>query len=353
VVAPKISWLRGVRAAAFLAAVVIGLGMWPQAEAISDSGSPPVGEKLVGLKLFEGWTDPRALPEPVNTSGWEDSAYISSDGTTLYFGYTAYDYHQLQAHKRLVTGPNRPGQSGPAFDIYSARFADGAWRVTHSTVNSPDPNLHEAAIGVNRDGSLMAFVRFDPEGDIYLVRRDGADWGRPARLPSPVNTPCVEDNPHLSPDGDVLYFDSNRGDPRGLTCLEERGGNSRRTIYVARREGGRWSVPEPLREAPNETRVRWQVFLTEDARYVYWSGLDPDCRAVVCISRAERQSDGSYRGRTIIAEPAPPQDGRFGEVIALGEVSITADGRFLYFVYMMPLSAESVDLSIGVARRAR
>ena len=81
------------------------------------------------------------------------------------------------------------------------------------------------------------------------------------RLPFPVNTACDEDNPHLRPDGQVLYFDSNRADPTGSACLDE-SGMLQRTIYQTRWTNGGWSVPEPVGGAVNETVLRWQVFVT-------------------------------------------------------------------------------------------
>ena len=44
---------------------------------------PPVADSLSGVEFFEGWSDPRSLPFPVNTSGWEDSSFISPDDMAL------------------------------------------------------------------------------------------------------------------------------------------------------------------------------------------------------------------------------------------------------------------------------
>jgi hypothetical protein len=71
----------------------------------SPSPAPPTGDPITGLTLGDGWTGPRALPEPVDTPGWEDSSIISADGTRLYFAYTQYDYAALQ-NGQLVTYGN-------------------------------------------------------------------------------------------------------------------------------------------------------------------------------------------------------------------------------------------------------
>jgi hypothetical protein len=89
---------------------------------------PPVADALQGLQFFEGWTDPRKLVGPVNTAGWEDSAFISSDGYMLYFGYSPLDYYEFTQGRQAVVGPTgppkRPDQHGNSFDIYEALIPD-------------------------------------------------------------------------------------------------------------------------------------------------------------------------------------------------------------------------------------
>jgi hypothetical protein len=312
---------------------------------------PPVGDALQGLQLFEGWTDPRKLAGAMNTAGWEDSAIISYDGTKLYFGYTPADYYQFTQGSIVTVGPRgepeRPNQHGDSFDIYEAHIQGDTWTIENSSANSSDPLLHEAAIGIDRDESTMAFVQFDPEGDIFLSEKkaDGT-WDTPVALPSPINTSCVEDNPHLSGDGLTLWFDSNRDDIDGVVCLDESGGNQR-SIYVSTKSGSTWSTPVKIQGAPESHADAWQVFVDASEEYLYWSGV---CIDGVCLFRARRLADGSYGEETIIAKtnftaPSP------GDVIAVGEMSITGDGRFLYFVYMQYNSATDLELGLAVARK--
>jgi hypothetical protein len=70
--------------------------------------------------------------------------------------------------------------------------------------------------------------------DIWRVSRTrGGGWGRPERLPEPVNSPAAEWFPRLGADG-WLYFGSGR-----------RGGLGRTDIWRARERGGRWAVENP------------------------------------------------------------------------------------------------------------
>src|SRR4051812_8588940 len=116
----------------------------PTQTAIPAAPVPPTGSPLVGLVLSGGWTNPRRLPAPVNTIGWEDSANISADGKRLYFSYTQYSQQALATSGMFVIyGPTRPGQKGPDFDIYEATITSGGWTVVDSSVNDLTPTLSE------------------------------------------------------------------------------------------------------------------------------------------------------------------------------------------------------------------
>src|SRR5262245_27113960 len=80
--------------------------------------APPVAGPLADLELSDGWTNPRFLPEGVNTTGWEDSSFISPDGQTLYFGYSRGNITMLvNSGMSVADGPNRPGHHFDGFDI--------------------------------------------------------------------------------------------------------------------------------------------------------------------------------------------------------------------------------------------
>jgi hypothetical protein len=319
---------------------------------IPSAPTPPVGDPLIGLELFDGWTEPRALPAPVNTTGWEDSAFISADGRTLYFGYTRYDYTALSQNQMLVvTGPDRPGQHGNAFDIYEARISGAAWIVDNSTVNDPDPNLSEAAIGVDAWDTTMVYVKF-PVGmgtsaDMYLAHKVGSSWSNIQALPAPLNTPCTEDNPTLSRDGATLYWDSNRVDVAGMSCRAETAGPVR-NFYRSHFDGSAWSMPEKITSGPAQPPFHWQAFVDDDGESFYFSGADAVSCSNGCLYKSTRLCDGSYGAPAVVARVSGTAA---GSVSAIGEMSITADHRFLYFVYQIRDATGHADLSIGVAHR--
>lgn len=120
--------------------------------------------------------------------------------------------------------------------ILLSRCAGGRWQPP---VDAPfaGPGL-EADPWFASDGDTLYFISTRATGakaskdlDIWKVSRSSAGgWGRPERLPEPVNSAAAEWFPRIGPDG-WLYFGSAR--PGGLGKTD---------IWRAREQGGRWVV---------------------------------------------------------------------------------------------------------------
>ena len=48
-------------------------------------GGPGGDDVYVAFRAAESWSNPRALPAPVNTRAYEDSARVSTDGRHLFW----------------------------------------------------------------------------------------------------------------------------------------------------------------------------------------------------------------------------------------------------------------------------
>jgi hypothetical protein len=342
---------------------------------VSSDWKVPVGARLEGLKLFDGWTDPREVKGDVNVPGWPDSSYLlgsASRGYELHYSYSRYDFEDRELrHKMRDVGPAREGQVYPAFNLFKATVKNGEWVSERLPFNPPGP-LDYGAGGMAESGSPYVFVRFDhPAGakhatsKILEVTRDASGkWSSPIELPYPVNTQCAQDNPTLSADGLTLYFDSNRKDAAGTDCKPPSGEkfNGSRTIYVSHFRDGHWSDPVAVAGAPNnEGTSNMQPFLSVDGHYLYWTGFRPDCPAINCFYRAALQPDGSFKSPVMIAEPTSVGPDMDGKVIALGESSVSEDGELLVFVFVRaritgtntPIigPADKIEIGIALARK--
>jgi Tol biopolymer transport system component len=148
------------------------------------------------------WTAPEALPSPINSESAELTPSFGPDGS-LYFS------------------SNRTGGAG-SFDLYVARHDANGWvaPVPLSELNTAGPEFSPA---VSKDGMLLVFMsvgRSDElvgagvtynRGDLYVSHRIGDAWGPAMHLPSPINSAAAECCPNFSPDGETMYFTSERG----------------------------------------------------------------------------------------------------------------------------------------------
>ncbi len=120
-------------------------------------------------------------------------------------------------------------------DIYEAELETntGVWHKTilHSIKSKKN---HEASILVSPEGNEMYLYKSINGGDICVSKKIGNKWSKPTPVKG-LNTKYWETSFCFSEDFQTVYFTSNR--PGGKGGLD---------IYVAQREGGGWSNPEPL-----------------------------------------------------------------------------------------------------------
>lgn len=150
-----------------------------------------------------GWSEPHALPEPVNSTGDEVGVSVGADGT-LYFA------------------SNRHGGIG-SFDIYRSRPENGEYKTVESLgepVNTKGPELEPA---ISPDGNILVFAALgrDDEtpgihreyarGDLYISFRTQTGWAAPRNCGRPINSGSEESWPGFSSDGRRFFFSSERG----------------------------------------------------------------------------------------------------------------------------------------------
>ena len=146
------------------------------------------------------WGPPANLGPMVNSSRWDQSPAISSDGLTLVFA-----------------SANRPGGYGND-DLWLTTRASirDAWTSPinlGSAINTP---YEESWACLSPDGRVLFFSSDRPGGfgniDLWMATRATADgsWSTPVNLGSSVNTSANEGAPTVSLDGSILYFASDR-----------------------------------------------------------------------------------------------------------------------------------------------
>jgi outer membrane protein OmpA-like peptidoglycan-associated protein/Tol biopolymer transport system component len=143
------------------------------------------------------WAKPVKLNENINSKYWEPSAFISADGSTLYFT------------------SDRPGGFGGR-DLYTSKLSpEGDWAKAVNMGAAINTAFDEDAPFIHPDGVTLYFSSngHNTMGgfDIFtsLLSDDGT-WSEPMNVGYPINTPDDDIYYVVSPDGLKAYFSSFR-----------------------------------------------------------------------------------------------------------------------------------------------
>ncbi len=258
------------------------------------------------------WGDPVRLGDPINTPCPEDAIEISRDGQYLYFMFTQDRLEDMTPEQILarmnntyraqrIGGPeefgqpeyydlakgtdysldgelsftsdgnkvyfhsNRPQNTGyqqnpptdDYIDIYVADIVDGKPGPGINLgppVNSAYPDGEHA---IYPDDSTLYFTSRRPGGiggaDIYRSVLTGGVWSAPERLNVPINSAGNDLQPTFTPDGDTMYFVSDRNIIIGAA------------IYRSVRNDYSWTSPELVIQG-----VVGEPSLTADGEYLYF-----------------------------------------------------------------------------------
>jgi len=152
-------------------------------------------------------------------------------------------------------------------DFYIAEKKDNKWGIPVPLSNKINTEkFNEGAQSISADGRYLFFTGCNrPDGlgrcDIYVSHKEGSSWGDPFNLGAPLNTPYWESQPTISPDGNTLYFVSNR--PGGLGGYD---------IWKSMlKSDGYWSKPENLGAEINTPYDEHTPFIHSDGRTLYFS----------------------------------------------------------------------------------
>lgn len=181
---------------------------WPQQQRFYTDGATIREPLRMAAPRDILWQPPVPLSAVLNTAEQDYEPRLSWDGLTLYYVR---------------------GQAGKNADIYFAKRKPAGW-------TEPAPlaalNTHYDELGPepSPDGEAIYFYSDRPGGqggyDLWVARRGLEEWQAPINLGPAVNSEFNDYGPALSPDGDSLYFASNR--PPGVVNAE--------------RDPGKWSA---------------------------------------------------------------------------------------------------------------
>ena len=219
--------------------------------------------------------DPKPVGDGINTELDEYFPCLTADGETLIF-------------TRNMLPPNMFGQRSE--DFYISRKADGVWQTAKPLegVNTP---LNEGAESVSPDGSWLVFTACnrDDDGsqgqcDLYWSQLKNNGWTKPVPFSKAINTPEWDAQPTIGADNKTLIFASNRPGTLGSLDLWE----------TVRQPGGKWSKVQNLGTGINTEGDEHTPFLHPDGQTLYFASNKLPGMGGNDVFVARRQPDGTW-----------------------------------------------------------
>lgn len=143
--------------------------------------------------------------------------------------------------------------------ILAVRRTEAGWGRPEVAGFATDRNTRYIEPAISPDGSKMFFVAAPPgvddNMDIWVMDRDGSDWGKPMKLGDTVNTTVNETFPSITDDG-TLYFSRVSDDPG----VEH--------IYRSRFIDGQYAPAERLPDNVNCGKTQFNAFVAPDESYL-------------------------------------------------------------------------------------
>ncbi len=173
----------------------------------------------------------------------------------------------------FVTGVSRGGRelyltssrSGGRQRLYVVERDGDQWGSPQRLRGAIADATHVGGATLTADGNFMVFAAFQHElgssgrTDLYVARRSGGEWREVMNAGAILNSAYWDSQPCISADGTLLVFASDRP-----------GGSGGTDLWMSRREGNRWSAPTPLR-ALNTAADEMAPVLAADGRTLYFA----------------------------------------------------------------------------------
>ena len=204
------------------------------------------------------------LGDSVNTEFDEGLPYMNSDSKSLIF-----TSRRGKNVKGIIIGPSSELLDD---DIYISKWnkKENTWDYGIPILGRFNSDGHDAFLSLAKDSSMLLIYKNIPgeteSGDIYYsIIKENGEWSKPKSIGEPINSTYFESSACLSPDGNTIYFIS-----------ERKGGVGNADIYKSHRipkdeEGRCWSEPENLGPVINTENDELGIFMSNDGKTLFFS----------------------------------------------------------------------------------
>ncbi|PSR53357.1 hypothetical protein AHMF7605_07355 [Adhaeribacter arboris] len=156
------------------------------------------GDFYYSKKNNQDWSNPQKLSGSVNSSGYESDAFISADGSTMYFASNHYS------------------KAGDKDLFVSQKTAQGEWGKPKNLGKTINTSMDEDSPFLTADGKTLYFTSRGHNSmggsDVFVTHFDlkSQTWSEPENMGYPVNSPDDDTYFRLSADGTMAYLSSYR-----------------------------------------------------------------------------------------------------------------------------------------------
>jgi outer membrane protein OmpA-like peptidoglycan-associated protein len=182
---------------------------------------------------------------------------------------------------------------------------DSAWQKPDNMTSGIGSDGDHLVTGVSADCTELLLSAYDPylSGELFIAEYRNDLWNKIRKLNGNINTRFNETHASFSPDGQYLYFTSDR-----------KGGYGGLDIYRSQRKDQDWGVAENLGPIINSPYNEETPFITTDGKALFFS------------------SQGHYNmGGYDIFMSSLDQDGKWMPPVNLGYPINTTDDDLFYF----------------------
>ncbi len=188
------------------------------------------------------YEEPVPLPDPINTTGAEDSAFITPDGQNFYVWFTPDP--GIPPEKQIIDGVT---------GIYWSKKVNGQWGEPERMVLNDDLSL-DGCLFVQGTEAWFCSARLGNmrELDVWTAELKNGKWANWQNAGEQLNVEYLVGEMHITSDGKQMYYHS-----------EREGGKGGYDIYVIEKVDGAWQPPEPV-EAVNTGDYEGWPYVNEE-----------------------------------------------------------------------------------------
>ena len=256
----------------------------------------------------------------VNTPYPDYNAFINADENILYF-----------SSKQQGNSGSQPDFDGYKMaDVYCAERVNGQWQPAKKLQAPVNSGFQEDIVSATSDGETLLLYFNNEKGfeDIFVTHKEKKQFTRPEILSLTVNSPQREEAAALSPDGNWIFFSSDR--PSGFGGLD---------IYFSRRlPNGEWSNAKNAGPSVNTEYDDSYPYLAPDGTTFYFSSQGHNSMGGFDLFRSTWNPEEQFFAipENLSFPINTPDDNK--------TISVTKSGRYAYIADFRAGSSGDLDI---------